>query len=211
MTMKILNDANEEIEVYTVEEHNTAVAAAATAKENEFKPLLETTQKERDEAKAALSARTGEFAQFRKLSDEQVKQLTEKDRIIYENGLALQAEREKREAQEKKTKDAEIDTAIRSKIGGDDKLFAKTKELWATFNIETDTREQMDQKVLMILGAIGTTQPDLVAAIPGFTAGAYAPPAPKKAEDGQSFADTEKGKQAANELGLMMEPPKKDK
>jgi hypothetical protein len=204
--MKVTNDAGEEIEVYTAEE----LQAAVTAKEGELTPKLTQAQQDLEEARTALGARATEFSQFRKLNDEQVKKLTIAERTIYENGLALEEERQRREASEKATREAQVDSALRAKVGTDDKLFTKAKEMWAIIGIDPKTPEEVERKVLMVLGAIGTTEPNLVAAVPGFTGGTYIPPVTKKEGEGESFADTEQGKAAAAELGLTLEKPKTD-
>ncbi len=42
------------------------------------------------------------------------------------------------------------------------------------------TPEQIEQKTMMILGAIGTTQPDLIATVNGFQGGTFVPPTTTK-------------------------------
>lgn len=202
--MKVTNDAGEEIEVYTADE----VQAAVAAKEGELTPKLTQAEKDLEEARTALGERAGEFAQFRKLNEEQVKKLSIAERTIYENGLALQDEREKREASDKATKAAQVDSALRAKVGTDERLFTKAKEMWEVIGIDPKTPEEVERKVLMVLGAIGTTEPDLVASVPGFNGGSYTPPVQKKEGEGESFADTEAGKKGASELGLTLEKPK---
>lgn len=207
MSQKITNDEGEEIEVFTAEEVQAQVTAASTAKEAELTPKITTLETELSGAKTALASRANEFAQFRKLSDEQVAQLTEKDRIIYENGLALADANEKRLIAEKATLEATIDGSIKAKAGDNKALADKMKEMWPIINVEAVTPEQIEAKTQMILGAISTTQPDLVATANGFMGGTFIPPITKTGES-KAFGDTPEGKAGAAELGLVIEPPK---
>ena len=159
-------------------------------------------------AKKALGERATEFAQFRKLNEEQLGKLTVAERTIYENGLALEEQRQKNLKLEGERTQAAIDTAIRAKVGTDDKLFAKVKEMWPVVAIETVTPQDIERKTLAVLGVIGTTEPDMVASVAGFGGGSYKPPVVKK-EGEVAFGETEACKAAANELGLITEPPKK--
>lgn len=208
MSQKITQDDGTEVEVFTADEVAAQVTAAAKAKEDEFLPKLTQTETERDEARKALGERAGEFAQFRKLSDEAVAKLGVAERTIYENGLALQEAQEKNKKLESEKAQAMVDSALKAKAGNDTKLFDKMKELWNVIGVEATTPEQIEQKTLMVLGAIGTTQPDLLASVQGFQGGSYTPPVEKK-EGETSFADTEAGKTGAAELGLTLEVPKK--
>jgi hypothetical protein len=81
-------------------------------------------------------------------------------------------------------------------------------EMYDLIGIKAQTPEQIEAKVLMTLGAIGTSTPDLVASVNGFSGGSYAPPV-VPGNDGKSFADSDAGKAGANELGLTLEVPKK--
>lgn len=211
MTMKIKDDADQEIEVYTAEEVKAQVDAATTAavqkKDDEFKPIKTGLESELGEAKKALTVRAGEFAQFRKLSDEQVEKLSVAERTIYENGLALQKEREGRETAEKKNIETARDTVISKKANGNDKLIEKMKEWWPLIGIDATTPDQLEAKANIVLGALSTQAPDLLAGVAGFT-GTYAPPNANQNAD-TKFSDTEKGKAGASELGLTLEVPKK--
>lgn len=200
-------DTGEEIEVYTAAEVQAEKDTAIAAKEAEFAPIKTKLETDLGEARTSLSARAGEFAQFRKLSDEQIKKLDEKDRIIYENGLALQQEREKSANTEKARIDGLVEATLRGKAGTDEKLFTKMKSMWDVIGIEATTPEAAEAKAKMIIGAIGATEPDLVASLGSFSGG-FQPPAAKKEEE-KSYADSDQGKAAANELGLLTEPPKK--
>lgn len=199
-------DGNE-VEAFSAEEVQAQVATAVTAKESEFGKTKAQIEAERDEARVALSQRSGEFAQFRKLNEDQVKQLTEKDRIIYENGLALQQANEKAEKIQKDNLENTINGVIKAKAGDNEKLVTKIKDMWSLFGLEATTPEQIENKTKMIIGAIGSTEPDLVASVAGFSGG-FQPPVVQK-KDGESFGDTERGKAAAAELGIILEAPKK--
>lgn len=208
--MKVPNpeNENEEIEVFTAEEVAERETAAKAAVEGEYKPKLEDATKKLTAAEEAAAQRALEFGQFRKLSDEQVKALSEKDAIIYNNSIKLQEAMEREAAGKKAALEATVETALRAKAGTDEKLFEKMKATWGLINVEANTPEQIEQKTMMVLGAISTTQPDLVASVQGFSGGSFEPPKDNKLKEGESFADTPAGKQAAAELGLMTEPPK---
>lgn len=207
MSQKITNDAGEEIEVYTADEVAAARAETETKVKGEYEPkLTEATEKLTDAEKRAAE-RAGEFAQFRKLSDEAVLKLSVAERTIYENGLALEQERTKRVEAETSARKAQVDSIIKTKAGGNQPLIDKMNEMWPLMNIEALTPEQIEAKATMVLGALSTTVPDLVAQANGFAGGSYQPPQAAKKE-GESYADTEAGKKGAAELGLMVEAPK---
>lgn len=206
--MKITNDVGEEIEVFTADEVTARESAAATAKEAELKPQLDKSAAELLEAKTALGKRANEFAEFRKLRDEDVAKLDEKDRIIYENQLKIKDAEERRVASEETTKKAAVAAVIKAKAGEGTKLAQKMTEMWDIISVAADTPEQIEAKALMVLGAISTTTPDLLSSANGFSGGAFLPPQPKH-EEQNSFADTENGKQFAADLGLVIEAPKK--
>lgn len=207
--MKITNDDGVEIEVYTADEVNSKVTEAISVKEAEFGKTKEQIEKERDEARTALGERAHEFAQFRKLSEEQVKKLDEKDRIIYENGLALSKMNEDRILSDKKVYDATVDSNIRSKAGNNEKLVSKMKDMWNVIGINAVTADEIENKTKMILGAISTTEPDLLASVAGFNgSGGWKPPT-KTDNDSKSFADTDRGIALANDLGLKLKVDEK--
>lgn len=209
MTLKIEGEDGKEIEVYTADEVAAASTAAATAKEAEFTPKLTAAEGEKTRLEGLLKDRAAEFAGFRKLSDDQVAKLDEKDRVIYENQIELQKEREKGVESAKKTREATISSKIREKVGTDETLFNKVKEMYEVINIEDATPEQVEVRVAAALGALSTTSPDLLAKVAGFGGGTFAPPVIKQEGDGKSFADSEAGKAGAAELGLVLETPKK--
>lgn len=211
MSHKIEQDGKE-IEVYTAEEvqarETAAGTAAKTAAEAEFGKTKAQIEAERDEARKHLNERTGEMKQFRKLNDETLAKLSVAERTIYDNGLIQEEERKKREDQEKVALDKQVDANLREKAGKDDKVLAKMKEMWAIIGIDARTPEDIERKAQIVIGAIRQAEPDLVAQAVGF-GGSAMPARPAGSGDDKSFADTERGKQAAAELKLMTEPPKK--
>jgi hypothetical protein len=211
MPTKLYDAEGAEVEAYLPADVDTKVKEAVTAKEAEFTPKIKTLEEELGTAKKNLGERANQFATFRKLNDDVVAKLSEAERTIYENGLALSKVNEERAEADKKNKEAMVESVIRSKAGTDEKLVAKMKGMWEIFGVEANTPEQMEQKSRMILGAIGQSEPDLLASVAGFSNGSFAPPeqpGAKKEED-KTFADTPKGKAIANELGLKLEPDKK--
>lgn len=182
------------------------VSEAVTAKEKEFGTVKTDLEAKLGDANTRLKERSGEFAQFRKLSDESIAKLGIAEKTIYENGLALEEERQKRITLETTTRENAVKSVIKSKAGTNDKLEAKMLEMWPLLGIEAATAEQMEQKANMILGAISQSTPDLVASVASFS-GSHIPPV-KQQKDGESFADTERGKAAAAELGFALETPK---
>jgi hypothetical protein len=205
--MKITNDEGIEVEVYTAEEvtarETVAVTTAVKAKEEEFGKTKAQLDSELTEAKKALGDRTSEFGKFRKLNDETVAKLTVAERTIYENQKFMADAKEKEEATKKTAIEKQIDATIRAKVGTDDKLFAKVKDMYSVIGIEANTPEEISRKTLTALGALQTTEPDMVAAALGANGGSFAPPGEKKEEE-KSFADTEKGKAGAEFLGLKL-------
>jgi len=198
--IKVLNDNNEEIEVYTAEE--------VQAKETEFGTIKTALETELAGAKSALGVRAGEFSQFRKLNDDIVAKLSVTEKALYDNGLALQEAIEKNTTAEKARIEATVDSAIRAKAGTDEKLFTKMKDMWSVIGIEATTPEAIENKTKMILGAISTTEPDLLATS-GFTNGSWNAPGTVHKEGEKTFADTPEGQSIANELGLKLNPDEK--
>lgn len=198
----------EEVEVYTAAERDTAIAETRTAVEGEWKPKFETAEQEKVRLAGILEARgrelVGQEAKFKKLSDEQYAKLEEKDRTIYDNQVALNDRDAKIADADKKVHESSVDAAIRAKVGTDTNLFTKVKEMYAIINLEDLSADQIAQKVNVAFGAVGTTAPDLLAAA-GFTSGGFEPP---RRETKDSFADSERGKEIAGRLGIVLEPPK---
>lgn len=207
------NEDGTEIEVFTADEvkarETAAIDTAVKAKEAEFGKTKAELDSELAEVKKALGDRAGEFKQFRRLNDETVAKLTVAERTIYENGVKLQEAHDARTAAEKKALDTQVDSALRAKAGKDDKLFTKMKETWSIIGVNALTPEEIEKKTMMVLGAIQTTEPDLLANVAGFSGSGWAPPKAQSTTDGTSFADTDKGRSIAKDLGLIMEPPKK--
>jgi hypothetical protein len=210
-----LNDDGNEIEVFTAEEVQAKIDAATTtavkAKEDEFGKTKSQLDAELADARKALGERAGEFKQFRELHADVVAKLSLAERTIYENQLAQKKADDTRVADDKKRQDAVVDTVLRSKAGKDEKLFTKMKDTWGIINVNATTPEEIEKKVMMVLGAIQTTEPDLLAGVAGFSGSGYMPPKQKASGDEESFGNTEKGKAMAKDLGLTLEPPAKKK
>lgn len=204
--MKIEHEGAE-IEVYTADEVAARETAARTAVEGEFKPKLTDAETKLADANKRLSERAGEFAQFRKLNEEQVAKLSVAERTIYENQVAMQQKDEQIAANNKKVYESAVVAAIKGKIGADQALFDKVKGMYDLINLDDATPEGIAARVNAALGAIGGTQPDLLAAA-GVSFGSHEPPKPKEQEKA-TFADSEAGKAGAAELGIMVEAPKK--
>lgn len=194
MSQKVDIDG-EEVEVYTADE----VAAAKAEVEGQFKPQIDELNGKLTEAEKRAAERAGEFKQFRELNEKQVAELSEKDRILYENTKALKAATDEIAAERNKGIKAQVDAAIAAKAGGNEKLANRMKDMWAVIGIDATTPEAIAQKANMVLGALSTTEPDLVASVGTFS-GAALPP--NGAGEGKNFADTERGKAGADELGL---------
>lgn len=200
-------DGNE-IDVLLPEEHQAAVNLEVEKIKGEYVPKLTLAESELEVAKKALGDRAGEFKNFRELHADVVAKLSVAERAIYENQLAQERRRVEDEAALKTARETARDNAIRAKSGTDEKLFGKMKDMYELIAVEANTAEQIENKVKMVLGAIGTTEPDLVASVAGFTGGGFQPPTQTK--ETKSFADTERGQQGMTELGLKLPEVKKD-
>lgn len=207
MSIKHTNDDGVEIDVYTAEEVTAREAAAVKVKEDEFGKTKAEIEAERDEAKRLLGERAGEFKNLRRLSDDAITKLSLAERTIYENGLALEKAAKDREDGEVKAREASVKSFLKSKAGDNEKLLTKMEDMWKIIGIDAKTPEEIEHKTNMILGAIGTTEPDLIASVAGFSGGFI--PKKEQPKEGESFADTEAGKGFASELGLTLEVPKK--
>jgi len=202
---KLYDAEGAEIEAFLPDEVTLKVSEAITAKETEFTSTKTKLEEELSGAKKALGERANQFATFRKLNDETVAKLSDAERTNYENTLALNKVNEERLVIDKKNQDSLVEIAIRAKSGTDEKLFAKMNDMWKIIGIDAVTPDQIEQKTKMILGAISTTEPDLLASVSGFSNGSFAPPKVDGGNEEKSFADTDKGKAMANELGLKLE------
>lgn len=204
--MKIINDDGDEIEVYTADEVKSQVETAVKTKETEFTTVKTTLEQELTQAKDALGQRAGEFKNFRKLNDDVLAKLDIAQRTIYENGLALENARVARETSDKALREGQIDAALRLKAGSDEKLLTKMKDMWNIIGIDAQTPEAIESKTRMILGAISTTEPDLMASVAGFRGGSWNPPEVQKKDDttvNPSLA-TPAGQGFAKDLGLKL-------
>lgn len=203
---KLYDAEGVEVEAFLPDEVNAKVTEAVTTKETEFKTVKTTLEQELTQAKTALGARANEFAQFRKLNDDAVAKLSEAERTIYENQLALKDEREKNALAEKARIDSQVDNALRAKAGNDEKLFGKMKDMWSVIGIDAQTPEAIENKTKMIIGAISANEPDLIASIAGFKGGSWNPPQTEKKADtttNPSIA-TPMGQQFAKDLGVKL-------
>lgn len=187
-----------ETEVYTADE----VAAAKAEVEGIYKPQLDEVTGKLTEAEKRAAERAGEFKQFRELNEKQVTELSEKDRILYENTKALKAATDEIAAERNKGIEAQVAAAIALKAGGNEKLAGRMKDLWSIIGVEAKTPEDIAHKANMVLGALSTTEPDLVASVGTFS-GAALPPNGGSQEKG--FGETDRGKAAAAELGFKIE------
>lgn len=210
MSIKIEHEGAE-IEVYTAEEvtarETAAQATARTAAEAEFTPVKTDLEKRLGDATTALGARASEFAQLRRLSDEDKAKLTVAERTIYENQVKLDDAEKARVAAAQDAQKVQVLAVIKSKSNGNADLEKKMTEMWDIVGVQATTPEQLESKAKMVLGALSVTEPDLVATVAGFT-GSYAPPKPKK-EGEATFADSAAGAGLAGELGLLTKPPEK--
>ena len=195
--MKILNDDGEEIEVFTATEVQTQISA----KETEFNTEKATLNGRVTELSQALEDRAGQFKQVRKLSEESVSKLSMAERTIYENGLVLAEAIEGKKIAEEKIVTGQVDTAIRSLTGTDDKLFAEMKKMWGIVGIEATDVTSIDSKAKMIVGMLSVSQPDLIAGVQGFSGGGFIPAGERNVQN-NSHVSTERLSQGAKELGL---------
>lgn len=205
--MKIKQEDGSEVEVFTAEEVQAKVSDEVKKKETEFGKVQTGLESQLTEAKTALGERAKEFVQFRKLNAETVQKLSVTERALYENQLVQEKKDEERTLKEKEQQKASVDSAIRAKAGNNEKLFTKMKEVWDVIGIDATTPEQISSKLGMVIGAISSSQPDLVASIGDFR-GSHMPPELGGGAGNKSFADTEKGKAGAAELGLIIEVKK---
>ena len=209
--MKAFNDKDEEIDVFSAEEHTAAVAAevekARKEEEAKWTPKVSALETELTGAKTALGDRAKEFGHFRELHADVVEKLGVAERVIYDNQKAAHDREVKQEEEAKTRHEASVDAAIRATAGTDEKLFTKMKSMWNVIGINAVTPEEIETKKKMILGAIGSTEPDLVASVAGFSGG-YKPPVAEKKE-GETFADTPAGQGLANSLGLKLKADEK--
>lgn len=208
MAIKHKNEDGSEIEVYTADDVKAATVTAVTAATTEFNGVKTKLEGELTTAQTALAARAGEFKQFRELNKDLVDKLGVAERTIYENQLAQHKQQEERIESEKKAKESLVDASLRAKAGTDEKLFKKLKDTYTIIGVEANTPAEIEKKTMMVLGALNTSEPNLLAGVAGFQSGSWTPPVAQK-EGSESFADTERGKAGAKELGIVLEIPKK--
>ncbi len=194
-----------ETEVFTTEEITARVAEAVAKVEGEWKPKVDDLTGKLSEAEKHQAARAIEMGQFRKLSDDQRGKLDEANKVIYDNMVLLNTEREKNAGADKKAYESAVETAIRSIVGKNEVLFQKTKDVYDVIGLEDITPEQIVTKAKMSFGAIGMASPDLLASAGFRTDGAFAPPETKEEKKGNPDVDEARIKQGAAELGVQIE------
>lgn len=204
MTMKVEIDGAQ-VEVYTAAEVTERETATRTAVEGEYKPKLTAAEAESKRLEGLLEVRAGEFGKVRQLNEDQVAKLTVADRTIYENQQALAAEQKKTADANKLAHESAVTAALRSKTGTDEKLFTEAKKMYEIIGLDDMTPEGISARAAAAVGALGGTQPDLLASA-GFVGGGYQPP--QKNDGEKDFSDTERGKAVAAELGITLEAPK---
>lgn len=195
-----------ETEVFTAAE----VEAAKTAVKGEFEPKLTAAEQEKVRLEGLLKDRAEEFKGFRKLSDENVAKLDANARVMYENGLALEAEREKNAGYAKVAKDSAIATAVRAKVGTNEKLFEEAMKMYQIVSLDDTTPEGIAKRANAAFGALSTDQPNLLAAAGFQMSGGFAPPV-EDADGKKSFADAPQGEAFAKRMGMLTKPPEEKK
>lgn len=200
-----------ELDVFTAEEMAVEVASKVAEevgkKEGEFTKTKAEIEAERDEARKALGDRTGEFKNFREIHADALAKLSIAERTIYENQKFQEDDRVRREEEAKTNLEKSVESAIKARVGTDQKIIDKVKDVYKLIGLDAKTPEEINQKIMMAVGAIGTTEPNLIASIGGFSGGHF-PPSTKTGEETKNYADTPEGKQAAGFLGLTTEAPK---
>lgn len=202
--MKITNDEGEDIEVFTAEERDAFVATAVEQKVGETKVEYETRLKEREEYHAQQGTNAGAL---RKMNEEQLKELSAKDRIIYDNQVALEAANTARATAEGKIVTDRLEAQIKLKANGDADVEKKIRDNLQYIAIDPVTPEQVDTKVAMALGVVFQQQPDIMAMAAAHGGTVY-PGGVKPEEKKEDFADTERGKAIAAAHGFIVTPPK---
>jgi hypothetical protein len=196
-----------EVEVYTADDVKATVEAAVGE-------VKKQSQAEIDRINGILEQRTAEFTKaqkgFQKLTDEQVGKLSDAERVIYQNQLAMQEKDQLLSEADEKTYKASVDAAIRARVGKNDALFEKVKGMYDLVQLEDVTPEQMNGRVAAALGAVSAQQPDLLAAA-GFSTGSFEPPKGGNDAEKNTFADSDRGKQGADELGLKINYTEEEK
>lgn len=197
----------EEVEVFTAAEVQERETTVRTAVEGEYKPKVTELETKLTDAQKAATLRAEEFGQLRRLTDDQKLKLSATELALYENQVTLDDERKKTAASADAAKKSSIEAAIRAQVGVDQKVFDEAKKMYELIGIEDNTPEGITTRVKAAIGALGTTAPDLLAAA-GFSSGSFEPPKPAN-KDSESYADSEAGKAAAADLGIILEAPKK--
>lgn len=211
--MIIQNDKGEDVEVFTAEDVAAREATTRTAVENEWKPKVQAEVDLRTAAEKRADDKAVQLSQqrttFEKLSEEQLTKLSDAERIIYNNQKIMADSAEREAATAKTAKENAVAAAIRAKVGTDQKLFDKAKDMYAILGLDDSSQEGIEKRVIASLGALGSTEPDLLAGA-GFSGGSFVPPVEVKKDGDKTFADSDQGKAGAAELGIILEAPKKN-
>ena len=201
---KFLDQDGNEVEAFTQEERDAYAATIVEQKVGETKAEYESRIKDREEFHASQKEN---FGKLRELSEKQLAELNAKDRIIYDNQIALQKANEEREKSEKETLTAKIDAEIKAKSNGNADLEAKIRANLEFINIDARTPEQISAKVALARGGVFEQNPDMLAMVGGYNGTVY-PGGVKPTEKKESFADTERGKEIMRQAGMIVELPK---
>lgn len=199
----------EEVEVFTADEVAARETAARAAVTGELTPKLTEAQKEVERVSGLLNARTAEFGQFRKLSDDQVAKLNVTELALYENQKLLAEANEKNTTATADAHKKAVEAAIRAKVGTNEDLFKKVSDMYTIVTLDDSTPEALARRVSAALGALGTTEPDLLAAAGFVPNSSFEPVKPANETADEGFGATPAGKAFADELGLIIEAPKK--
>ena len=193
----------EQVEVYTAAERQADIDAAKAEVEGQYKPKLTAAETEAQRLSGLLDTRSREFegarTEFKRLTDEQKGKLSATELALYQNQEVLATERESAAKTYKAIHDSAVDVAIRARTGSNEEVFKKVKEMYALINLEDLTPEQIATRVNAAVGAIGTTERDLLAGA-GFAGGGFE--APSAAEDTKAI--TPKQAEIAKNLGIAL-------
>lgn len=192
----------EPVDVYTAAERDADIAAAKKEVTDSFNPKLTEAEKEKTRLEELLAIRSGEIKGIRKLSDDAVSKLTAAERVIYENGIEIAEANKRADDSKKAAHESAIISTIRTKVGNDEKLYTEAKKMYDILGLTDNTPDEMNVRVDAAIGALGRTQPDLLAAA-GMGGGRFEPPV--REAGAKSYAETEQGKQGAAELGIQLE------
>lgn len=167
----------------------------------------------KEKTKDVVGARK-EYKKLVDMTEEEKENLSEKEKELIQRQEEIE-EREAKDAEERaekeqKEKEARINKAIKEYAGDDDKLAQKVRENFDGFK-DSDTaitEEEIAGVVGKAWNALGDEKPDAVSTAINNNNG-EAPDLKDQKEVGH-FADSERGKQLSNNLGLPEEEEKKE-